>query len=514
MGRNTTVAKLFLSRLLSLLVIITVVLAGLGLSGIKGVKSKSRAFFGLHGEASNNFDFASSRYGVVAPFAPSPDGNGFIPEELDQMDNHFVYIFDTKKPKNDPIAADLKYCYYPSQAYFDEKRNVVLVRGIEYVEPQGQDPYIGDVLIHLGLNLETETKPYFEDSTVTPLRIERPTYGYDGEAPNSFHLGYDGNIVVLTNGEAIITINRSEGYHYPVYFTGQKITYLDYNDSARLITVGLSKVETLENGSCSYSSELRFYELESTGVINLKVRLRQEEFPKDVGVLPGTQVVFSNYEVVNDRVQSFRAYFPSSDGSVWSVDFQDGASTSGLGDVVKFTALGFIPEIGESECEQHPSPRSLVYDSANRTLTIIKRGPSQKIIRPSFVRKPRGIIRPSFVGVRSDPAIAIIQFDKRGNWAGYKVFKRDFEGKGGLSNILLGDELSYIATYDGDLFSLDLRTGTEGILTKLGRLTSRVSYISQGSEDGVFVGIISFEMNADGQVTGLGSLVIGKPQGF
>lgn len=494
-----------MGRLVCLALVIFIVLGGMVSANVKGTKSKSRAFFGLHGDANNNFDFASSRYGVVAPFAPSPDENGIIPESLDMMDNHFVYLFDTQKPKSEPIAADLRYCYYPSQVYFDEGRSVVLARGVEYVEPEGGQPYIGDILVHMKLNLETDRKPYFEDTSLAPIRIEASAHGYDGDSPNNFFLAHNDNIVVLTNGEAIITINRAEGYQYPVYFTGKKITHLDYDDSSRLVTVGLSEIAELEDGSCDYSSEVRYYELESSGVINLKVRLTEDQFPEGTGVMPGTQSVVSGSEVAGNKVLSFRAYIPSSDGSLWSVNFVDSAA-SGSADAVKFLMLGHIPELAEKECGEYPSPRLLTYDSSQRSLTIVKRGSSRRIIRPSLAsRRPRGIIRPSLLEVRADPAVVIVQFDKKGNLASYKVFREEFEGKGGLSNLVTESGISYIATYSGDLFALSPDT----VLTKAGNLGPRVSYISKAG-DGAFVGVSSFELDGDGRFLSLGSLITGK----
>lgn len=499
-------------RVVCFLLVAFLALGSIALSDTKPTRSKSPAFYGLHGDTSNTLDPASPRYGVVAPFAPTPK-DGFIPETLDEMDNHFVYLFDTKKPKSEPIAADLIYCYYPSQVHFDEKKSVVLVRGVEYVEPKSGDPYIGDVLVHVGLNLESDRKPYFEDTSIAPIRIENPNYGFDRELSADFFLGYDKNIILLTNGEAIIAINRSEGYQYPVYFTGSRITYLDYNDASRLVTVGLSRMVESADGSCSYKSELRFYEMESSGVINLKTRITETGFPEGVGLLPESKVVVSRSQVVNDKVQSFQAYLPTSDGALWVVDFLSGAD-SGIEDVAKFSKLIIVPELSEDDCGRVPSPRTLTYDSTRRTLTVVRRGGARHISRPSLIRKaPRGISRPSLIERRGNDVVAMFQFDKKGNLVSHRVYGDEFAGKGGVSNLLLDKDAStsYIATYDGDVFSFtSAGEGELPVLSRIGKIGPRVSSIMKWGVDNTIIGVSSFEVDGDGRFLGLGSLVVAR----
>src|ERR1044071_10100104 len=50
---------------------------------------------GVNGE-SNNIAFAFDRYALVAPYAPSKtvDENS----DISELDNHFIYLVDTKKP--------------------------------------------------------------------------------------------------------------------------------------------------------------------------------------------------------------------------------------------------------------------------------------------------------------------------------------------------------------------------------------------------------------------------------
>lgn len=500
-------------KTICLLLVTFLAIGGVGLAGVKVTKSKSPAFFGLHGDATNGFDFASSRYGVIAPFAPTPNDEGTIPDSLDEMDNHFVYLFDTNKPKTDPIAADLRYCYYPSKVHFDEKRSVVLVRGVEYIDSGIGEARVGDILVSVGLNLEGDRKPYFDDVSIAPISIESPSYGFDQDTPGDFFLAYDENLVLLTNGEAIIAINRSEGYQYPVYFTGSRITYLDYNDSARLVTVGLSRTVELEDGSCGYASEVRFYELESSGVINLKARITEDRLPSGTGLMAGSKVIVSRSDVLDNKVQSFQAYFSTNDGSLWSVDFSNG-SASGAESVTKLSKVGVIPELSESGCKKYPSHRSLVYDPVQHTLTIVKRGTTWRIMRPSLAVRPGKIMRPSLVEERDDAVVVIVYFDKKGNITNWKAFGDEFKGKGGLSNLLQGSNISYIATYDGDVFSLSSSTGgsSSPVLNRIGKLGPRVGYISKGDVDGALVGISSFELDSEGRYLRMGGLVLGKIQ--
>lgn len=499
-------------RFTGLILVVLLVLSNFGQIYVEAAKIKSSAFFGLNGSANNNFNFASSRYGVIAPFAPSPGTDGLIPEDLDELDNHYVYVFDTKKPKSEPIAADLQNCYYPSQVYFDEKRSNVLVRGLEYRESPGIEPQIGDVLVQVGLNLENDKKPYFDNVSVTPIPIDPPTYGYDPSAPNGFFTAYDDNLILVTNGESIFVINRSEGYRYPIHFLGDQITYLGYDDSARLLLVGLSRIEEGEKGNCEYFSEIRFYELERNGVINLKVQMTGDEFSNGTGLLPGSEVVVSRSEVVSDKVSSFHAYLSASDGSLWSVDFTD-TSVTGFGHRIDISKIADIPELNEGVCSMFPSARSLKYDPETRLLTIVRKGPSVRIMRPSFVRsRPKGIMRPSFVEVRGDATLVSVAFDKKGNFVSYRAFADEFVGKGALSNLLTLDGLLYLSTYDGDIFSINNRARGGPALARVGKLGQRISHISRWGEESAFVGISSFEADSEGHVSMTGSLVLVKAE--
>src|SRR5262249_7147464 len=64
----------------------------------------------------NNFQFAYERFALLAPYAQSQT----VTEDtrLADLDNHYLYVIDSKKLKN-PLRADLGNCYYPTRAYFE-----------------------------------------------------------------------------------------------------------------------------------------------------------------------------------------------------------------------------------------------------------------------------------------------------------------------------------------------------------------------------------------------------------
>ena len=114
---------------------------------------------GVHG-ATNNTVHAFDRYVIVAPFAPTGDiGDG---SDLSKFDNHYLYLFDTKKPENGPRLADLKVCYFPTKVKFDPNTGNVFVRGTEFIDVGGGQFEAREVLVHAHLNLESDGKPAFD----------------------------------------------------------------------------------------------------------------------------------------------------------------------------------------------------------------------------------------------------------------------------------------------------------------------------------------------------------------
>ena len=127
---------------------------------------------GVNGE-SNNVAFAFDRYVLVAPYAPSKP----IAEDADlsALDNHFLYLFDTKKPFANPISISLqtlssgKTVFYPTKVLFDAKSQIVYVRGTRFIETA--DGFDGrEVLAYTRLNLDDNNKPIF-NSTVSVVDI-------------------------------------------------------------------------------------------------------------------------------------------------------------------------------------------------------------------------------------------------------------------------------------------------------------------------------------------------------
>ena len=115
------------------------------------------------------------------------------------LDNHFLYLFDTKKPFASPVSISLqtlssgKTVFYPTKVLFDPNSQIVYVRGTRFVETS--DGFNGlEVLAYTRLNLDDNNKPVF-NSTVSVIDIK----GIGGaencsDAPIDFALGRNGSL--------------------------------------------------------------------------------------------------------------------------------------------------------------------------------------------------------------------------------------------------------------------------------------------------------------------------------
>src|SRR6185369_4932041 len=168
---------------------------------------------GVNG-GSNNVAFAFDRYVLVAPYAPlNPiDENS----DLKQLDNHFVYLIDTKKPSDgalpisiegfDPSGNGSKTVFYPTRVLFDPIGRIVYVRGTRFEKQEGGYKGI-EVIAYLHLNLDDNNKPIVTSKAVV---FDIKGVGTDencSDAPIDFALGQKGNLLVFTNGASIFTYN-------------------------------------------------------------------------------------------------------------------------------------------------------------------------------------------------------------------------------------------------------------------------------------------------------------------
>ncbi|HET9532896.1 MAG TPA: hypothetical protein VFQ92_21255, partial [Blastocatellia bacterium] len=139
---------------------------------------------GLTG-AANNVIYIDDRYVLAAPYAPS-NIEAEEPEDgldLEKLDNHYLYLIDTKKPNNKLNPADLKTCYFPSRVLYDAATRTVFVRGTEFYKNESGEDASREVIVHVHLNLDTDGKPYFEPDAPVPIPIEGHKTSFSEDAP-------------------------------------------------------------------------------------------------------------------------------------------------------------------------------------------------------------------------------------------------------------------------------------------------------------------------------------------
>src|SRR2546426_9265334 len=96
--------------------------------------------------ATNNTTLAFGRFVLAAPFWPSQGvaSNGDL--DPTQLDNHFLYLIDTKKTSTlvrkdlTPVSSKAEEggsVYFPSKVIFDSDSSNVYVRGTRFIQRDG-----------------------------------------------------------------------------------------------------------------------------------------------------------------------------------------------------------------------------------------------------------------------------------------------------------------------------------------------------------------------------------------
>lgn len=462
--------------------------------------------------SANNVTFAFDRYAIVAPYAPSVE----IGEEseLSDLDNHFVYLIDTKKPNARPFKADLrtadgKVCYYPSKTLFDPKSGNLFIRGTRFEEKDGEYESRA-VIAYLRLNLNENAKPIF-DSSVVMIDIRGGETDVAGDAPVDFALGRGGNFLVFTNGMSIFTYNLIEGYKYSVEIVPQsqysekyRIEYLGVDPATNTIISCVNReVETSEEIT-RRTSEVYFHKLLEDGTVNLMKRLLPGQFPEGVSVTPGSNVIVSS-----ETDDAEFGLFVSSDGTLCQVDLARGTSADG---VIK--SLHRFEDLAQED-EENAGPRIIKYDRSRRTVGIAKQGFSAQIVRPINGRRgrPGGIVRPiNAHRVGEAPAFVLARLNKRYKVSSQAVFEGEFEEAGGITGLVGGQEGEWlVSTYTGELFAAAVSDDVDKAkLSRVAQIGNRIGHISYFSARKSVVAISSFESDDQGRLTDPGSLIVAR----
>jgi len=465
----------------------------------------------------NNTVLAYGRFVLTAPFWPSKGvaENGEI--DLTQLDNSFLYLIDTKKPASKPLAkaltsADAKLgdrtVYFPSRVVFDPQSKYVYVRGTRFEEKDGEVNPV-DVIAYVHLNLDDNGKPVF-DSTLVLIDIQGVLTQFTGEAPLDFAFGANGELMVFTNGASIFSYSLDQGYLYGVgivpeseYSADDSISYLGVDPSTNLVTVCWNRKYVDKDNTSKLSSEISFYRLLGDGRFQLLKRAYPDQLPVGVSIASG-----SNVAIVAEGDSEF-AVFATNDGSLWTVDLQDGP--------VPATAkrLYTFPELSSESSA--PSPLLVQFDLAKRTIGIVKPGFTVQISRPTSGRKAR-ISRPTSLHLASDtPVLAMARLSKKNKVVSAGLFSEDFKAEVGLTNFVGGQDSQWlISSYSGNLYSVDVASELpDSRLNLIGRVGSRVNRIDYYADRTTVVAINSFTLEEGGmRVASPGSLVVGRMLDF
>ncbi|MFY9607144.1 MAG: hypothetical protein WAU45_00855 [Blastocatellia bacterium] len=464
----------------------------------------------------NNVVFAFDRYVLIAPYAPT----GIIQEngDLSQLDNHYLYIIDTKKP-GVVLTKDLtarassdspSTIYYPTKLAFDPTTQTAFVRGTRFEQERGEIEAI-EVIAYVHLNLGDNGKPVI-DPTVVSFDIE----GVGGElrspdAPTDLALSHNGNHLVFTNGASVFTYSLEQGYLYKVdlvhpseYGAGNFISYLAVDRDSNVLSVYSTKKVVDKDNVGHDQSEVSFYRLIDDGSLTLLKRAYAEDLPQGAALTAGSNVaVYSDA----DKLDVQYALFVTSDGSLCQVDLH----TDGLSANVR--QLVVFPELAQQGSDD-TGPRLVKYDPAKRVVGIVSQGYSAQISRPGNGRRRR-ISRPGNLHVlTSQPVLAMARFGKKGKVTSRNLFSEDFRDQGGLSELVpVKDTEDWLmATYSGKLLSItasgDFEKSRPQLIASIAPRTERLDYLTSRDR---FVAVQSCASDEEAlPVTQPGSVVVGK----
>jgi hypothetical protein len=483
-----------------------------------GWKVSSVPLAGVNG-GSNNVAFAFDRYVLVAPYAPLNP----IDEKagLELLDNHFLYLVDTKKPSDgalpisiegfDPTGSGSKTVFYPTRVLFDPASRIVYVRGTRF--EKRDDGYEGiQVIAYLHLNLDDNNKPVVTSRAVVFDIKGVGSEEHCGDAPIDFALGQNGKLLVFTNGASIFTYNVDEGYVYKVtivtpqeFSEDSQIKYLDIDEASDVVTVCWNSQVKGADGIKS-SSELSFYHLDPDGTLSLIKRIPREQFPENTSLIAGSGVAITT---TGDKADPEFAYFVTSDGSLYQADLTPGGSFASMRQML------VIGELAQGDSAD-ASPRAIKFDPAKRVIGIVKQGFTAQIRRPATGRpgRPGNLIRSlsTFTPVEP-PAFALVKLGKKNKVVSSNVFVNNFSAEEGLTNFVPGKDGQWmISTHSGNLYSVanaeDPQHANLDLMTQLGPRTDQIAFCSTRSS---VVAINSFEPDASSnQIMSPGSIIIAK----
>lgn len=493
-------------------ILLLVVHSSIVAAPVKGSRIELAGVSGL----GNNVAFAFNRYVLCAPYAPSntleDDGT------IKSLDNHYLYLLDTKKPGGAPIQVDLTWfdpsdsgtnrVFYPTRVLFDQGSSTAFVRGTRFVNRPDGDLDEVEVVAIVRLNLDENGKPVADQfvNAIDILGVGNAETCSD--APLDMATSADGKYLIFTNGADLFTFNLHQGYIYRVGIVHSetfdiaksRITYLSVDPDTNVLTVLWNRKVDNGEGGLTTESELSFYSLADDGTISLMKRSGPDGFPAGEFLTDGSNVALT---INKEKGTADLAWFITNAGTIGQIDLRDDEVK------VEVKVMGFLPELAEAS---EPGPRLVTYDADRRTLIISIQGFGVQIRRPSNgtsgkIRRPSNGHRILDVG-----ALAAVKLSKRNKVSSTAFLP--FDNEGGLTNVTSsGDGQWMFSTYSGKLYSVDsqdVESLSAAFLGSVGARTERVDYFGTRA----IVALNSFEPDEAGTlILEPGAVVLGRMSG-
>jgi hypothetical protein len=451
---------------------------------------------------SNNVKFAANgRFVLTAPFEPSTATKLDQVVDWAELDNSRVISLNAQDSGAEPVQLDLvdgqgnRY-FYPSNVLFDAATGTVFVKATR-IGPDGLEA--GEYICYAPLSSDGSAWK----GSLVPVQI--PEIGDGSESaymPSSFGLGRDSKVLVYTNGSQVFLFSLAEGYSYPVgpYQQGDVALLEDYNAdyncvssvsvdrATNTVVVAVNTRKTDNAKGTSFSSQLYLYHLNEEagpafGTMDLIRVVSSAELGASISPYSDVLIVASE------------AFFALDDGSICSVDLEHPGSVH---------VLAAVPELAADPLTAG-SPHLLTYDTASKTLAVIKKGQVFDVRRPAYVRRPATVRRPAYLFLQEKPACALVNVGAQG---GVRVFQAEDLGPGflsALSNAVFGQNSNLIlATSDGSLLSVS--AGGVVTLCAIPPLTDKLVF---DPSEMTLAGVSSFNVNpARAKITTTGSILL------
>jgi len=452
---------------------------------------------------SNNVKFAANgRFVLTAPFEPSTATKLDQVVDWAELDNSRVISLNAQDSGAAPVQLDLvdgqgnRY-FYPSNVLFDAATGTVFVRATR-IGPDGLEA--GEYICYAPLSSDGSAWK----GSLVPVQI--PEIGDGSESaymPGSFGLGRDSKVLVYTNGSQVFLFSLAEGYSYPVgpYQQGDVALLEDYNAdyncvssvsvdrATNTVVVAVNTRKTDNAKGTSFSSQLYLYHLNEEagpafGSMDL-IRVVSSAELSGASISPYSDVL----------IVASEAFFAFDDGSICSVDLEHPGSVR---------VLAAIPELAADPLTAG-SPHLLTYDTASKTLAVVKKGQVFDVRRPTYVRRPTTVRRPTYLFLQEKPALALVNIGGQG---AVRVLQAQDLGPAflsGLSNGLFDSNSNLLlATFDGSLLSV----GAGGVVTLCAIPTLTDKLVLDPSEM-TLAGVSSFNVNlARARITTTGSILL------